>query len=253
MQNRLTIPLGISNRHIHISQRDLEALFGPGYRLTMLRPISQKGQFAAEETLDVEGPKGMLKNVRIVGPTRRETQIEISPRDAHVLGVTAPVRGSGDLAGTPGATLIGPMGRVTLAKGLIIPQRHIHMSPADARRFGVYDGARVIVAPAHPDRVNPTNESRRIIFDNVLIRVHESFVLDFHIDTDEANAAGLKNGDPMVIVGFSELNRQVPSRRWITENDVRRAILEKRKIKVDAHTRMTPAARDLGKAHDVFI
>lgn len=251
MRDRLTIPVGISNRHIHISQSDLEVLFGRGHKLTPLRPISQKGQYAAEEVVDVVGPKGRLRNVRIVGPVRPQTQVEISPRDALILGISAPVRYSGGLAGSPGAQLVGPAGSLDLREGVIIPQRHIHMSPQDARRFGVYDGARVMVARVEK-RTLQANESRRVVFDNVLIRVHPTFVLDFHIDTDEANAAGLKNGDEVVIIGFSDFN-QAAGRRWITENDVRRAILEKRKIRIDGDTRMTPAARDLGRAHDVFV
>ncbi len=251
MRNQLTIPVGISNRHIHICQSHLEVLFGPGHQLTPMRPISQKGQYAAEEVVDVIGPRGRLNRVRIVGPVRPHTQVEISPRDAFVLGISAPVRYSGGVAGSPGARLEGPAGALDLREGVIIPQRHIHMSPQDARRFGVYDGARVMVAPA-VGRTLPANESRRIVFDNVLIRVHPTFVLDFHIDTDEAHAAGLQNGDEVVIVGFSEYN-QIAGKRWITENDVRRAILEKRKIRIDGSTRMTPAARDLGRAHDVFF
>lgn len=252
-KNSRPIPVGVTNRHLHISLQDLWSLFGKGYELTRLRDISQKGQFAANETVTAIGPAGRIEGIRIVGPPRSRTQLEISPADAHRLGIAAPVRYSGDLDGTPGVTLQGPAGAITLQEGVIIPQRHIHMSPQDARSFGVTDGARVMVAAAPPTRVNPRNETRRLIFDNVLIRVHSTFVLDFHIDTDEANAAGLRNGDTVYIVGMSPLAAQLPPVRWLTEHDVRRAILARRKIRITPKTRMTPAARDLGKAHDVFI
>lgn len=247
------IPVGVSNRHLHISERDLWQLFGPGYRLSRLRDISQKGQYAAHETVEAVGPQGRIQNIRIVGPPRAQTQLEISPSDAYRLGVAAPVRYSGDLEGTPGITLIGPQGELHLSRGVIIPQRHIHMSPRDAREFGVHDRARVMVAAPVPGQLNPMHESRRLIFDNVLVRVDPSFVLDFHIDTDEANAAGLRNGDSVYLLGFSDLQALAPARKWITENDVWQAILQKRKIRVDAQTRMTPAARDLGRAHNIFI
>jgi propanediol utilization protein len=183
----LSIPVGVSNRHFHISPADLEKLFGSGHQLTKLREVSQKGQFATQETLTVIGPKGRIENIRIVGPPRGQTQLEISRSDAIVLGVDPPVRYSGDLKGSPGARLVGPKGEVVLSEGLIIPQRHIHMSPEDARKFGVKDRDRVMVAPL-PQTLPAGSEARTVIFDNVLIRVHETFVLDFHLDTDEANA-----------------------------------------------------------------
>lgn len=180
------VPVGISNRHIHLSQQDLETLFGEGYELTVRNNLSQTGQFAAEETLTVEGPKRSLQNVRILGPTRKETQVEVSRTDAFTLGVKPPVRDSGFLTDTPGITLIGPKGKVTLDKGVIIAQRHIHMSPADAERFGVQDKDIVSVR---------VGGERGTVFNNVLIRVREDFVLEMHIDTDEANAAMLNNGE----------------------------------------------------------
>lgn len=133
------VPVGISNRHIHLSQQDLETLFGPGYELTVRGPLSQTGQFAAEETVTIEGPKSSISNVRILGPTRKETQIEISRTDSFALGLKPPVRDSGLLDGSPGVTVIGPKGRVTLDKGVILAQRHIHMNEEDAARFGVKD------------------------------------------------------------------------------------------------------------------
>ena len=165
--------------------------------------------------------------LRIVGPTRSRTQLELSASDAFTLGISPPVRYSGDLDGSAGATLVGPAGRIELTEGVILPIRHIHMSPADAKLFGVFDGARVIVAPSRPAQFSTRNEPRSLIFDNVLIRINERFVLDFHIDIDEANASGLKNGDHVKIIGFSELNKAVPRVGLVTENDVRIAIRKK--------------------------
>lgn len=247
-----TIPVGVSNRHFHISQHDLETLFGPGAQLAKLRDISQRGQFAAQQTLDVAGPKGKIPGIRIVGPTRGQTQLEISRSDAVRLGIDPPVRYSGDLAGSAGVKLVGPAGEVDLKEGVIIPQRHIHMSPADARRFGVRDRERVFVAPVVNDAIDPGNEPRHVIFANVLIRVDDSFVLDFHIDTDEANAAGLKTGDHVYIVRKDANTQPMQNRLLITENDVRKAIMAHRKIVVPPGAIVTPAAQELAKAHGVF-
>ncbi len=246
----LTLPVGVSNRHFHLAQSDLERLFGSGYQLTKLKDISQKGQFAANESLTVVGPKGKIANVRLVGPTRGQTQLEISRSDAITLGINPPVRYSGDLKGSASVRLIGPKGELEIKEGVIIPQRHIHMSPEDAKRFGVRDRERVIIAPL-PKLATPSSEARAVIFDNVLIRVDKNFVLDFHLDTDEANAAGLVNGDKVRIVGKSAFAHE--EKKLITENDVRRAILEKRRIQLPANAKVTPAAAELAKAHKVFV
>jgi putative phosphotransacetylase len=246
------IPVGVSNRHFHISQKDLEALFGQGYQLGHLRDISQKGQYACHETLDVVGPKGKITGIRIVGPARGQTQLEISRTDAYQLGIDPPVRYSGDLAGTARVKVIGPKGEVDLEEGVIIPQRHIHMNPQTARDFGVNDRDRVFVAPAVNGAIDSGCEPRITIFGNVLIRVHESFVLDFHVDIDEANASGLKTGDQVYIIGKAFKTQPVSQRRLITENDVRRAILSHRKIVVPKNAKVTPAALELAKAHDIF-
>jgi len=246
------IPVGVSNRHFHVSQSDFEALFGAGTNVTKLRDISQRGQFAAQQTLDVVGPKGKIPGIRIVGPTRGQTQLEISRSDAIRLGIDPPVRYSGDLAGSAGVKIIGPAGEVQLKEGVIIPQRHIHMSPADARRLGVRDRERVFVAPIATDAMDPGCEPRHVIFANVLIRVDESFVLDFHIDTDEANGSGLKTGDQVYIVRKDAGSQPLRNRQLITENDVRKAIMEHRKIVVPAGAIVTPAALELAKAHGVF-
>lgn len=186
-----SIPVGVSNRHLHLSQEDLEKLFGKGHTLKVLKDLTQTGQFAAEETLTLQGPKGELNKVRILGPVRPDTQIEISMTDSFKLGIKAPVRESGQIEGTPGLTLIGPAGSVALEKGVIIASRHIHMHTSDAEKFEVSHGQIVAVA---------THGPRAIIFRNVVIRVRHDFVLDFHLDTDEANAAGLSNCDLVTVL-----------------------------------------------------
>lgn len=185
------IPVGVSNRHIHLSPQHLTQLFGKDYELTVLRPLSQPGQFAAKETVTIKGPKGEIANVRILGPVRGETQVEISRTDSYILGVEAPVRMSGDIAGTPGLTVIGPNGEIHLEKGTIIAKRHVHFSPEEAELFGVKDGEKI--------RLRTVGE-RSLIFDEVIARVHRNFALDFHVDTDEANAAGLRTGDYVALV-----------------------------------------------------
>ncbi len=184
-QNLGKVPVGISNRHIHLSDEDLETLFGEGYKLTVRNELSQTGQFAADETVTIQGPKRSMDRVRILGPTRSQTQVEISRTDSFTLGVTPPVRDSGSLEGSPGITIIGPKGQITLDKGVIIAQRHIHMTPEDAEAFQVKDKDIVSVK---------VDGERALTFDNVLIRVRDDFVLEMHIDTDEANAAALSNG-----------------------------------------------------------
>lgn len=180
------VPVGVSNRHVHLSKEHLEILFGEGYELTVRNSLSQTGQFAAEETVTLEGPKRSISNVRILGPLRSQTQVEISRTDAFTLGVKAPVRDSGSLEGSAGIRIIGPKGSIDLEEGVIIAQRHIHMDEATAERFGVKDKDIVSVV---------VDGERALVFRNVLIRVRNDFVLDMHIDTDEANAAGLANGD----------------------------------------------------------
>jgi len=177
-----SIPVGISNRHIHLSQADLETLFGAGYRLTKAKDLSQPGQYACKETLTIAGPKGAIEKVRILGPVRRESQVEILQADCFKLGITAPVKLSGDLPGTPGITLIGPKGSVILGKGLLIAQRHIHMSLEDAKNFGVTDGEQVTIQ---------IDGLRGGTYSNVVIRANNTSVLEFHIDTEEANAMHL--------------------------------------------------------------
>lgn len=180
--NATGVPVGISNRHIHLSQADLDQLFGAGYQLTPMKELSQPGQFACKETVTICGPKGAIEKVRVLGPVRKETQIEIIAGDCFKLGVKAPAKLSGDLAGTPGITVVGPKGSVQTAQGLIVAQRHIHMAPADAQAYGVQDGQIVKI------RVGGL---RGGIYDNVAIRVTTSSKLECHLDTEEANAMGV--------------------------------------------------------------
>ena len=191
----MKVPVGISNRHIHLSQRDMDILFGEGYQLTILKDLSQPGQYAATELVTLVGPKGKIEKVRILGPVRKETQVEISRTDSFILGVNPPVRDSGYLQGTPGVKVIGPKGEVELEKGVILAARHIHFHTSDGEKFGVKD----------QDRLRVIVEGERgIIFENVLARVAKYYALEFHADTDEANAAGLKNGDLLEVEKYDE-------------------------------------------------
>ncbi len=186
------VKVRISGRHIHISRKDLEQLFGPGYSLTRYRDLAQPGQYAARETLTVVGPKGVIEGIRILGPVREKTQVEISGTDGYHLGIEPPVRDSGDIAGTPGIVLVGPYGAVNLKEGVILAATHIHMSPEDASRLKLKNGDRVQVL---------VDGERDIIFTEVLVRVDRSFITEMHVDTDEANAAVIEDGDYVTIIG----------------------------------------------------
>ncbi|MHB8170885.1 MAG: phosphate propanoyltransferase [Thermincolia bacterium] len=185
------VPVGISARHIHLSKEHLDQLFGHGYELKKYKDLYQPGQFAAQETLTLVGPKGVIEEVRILTPTRPQSQVEISRTDGYNLGIKAPLRDSGNLNDTPGIVLVGPKGAVTLDKGVILAAAHIHMHTSEARRFHLRDGDRVQVL---------VDTFRDITFNNVLMRVSDEYRLEFHLDTDEANAAFLKNGDKVYVV-----------------------------------------------------
>lgn len=180
-----TFEVEASGRHIHLCQEDLETLFGPGYQLTKAKDLSQPGQYACQERLAVVGPKGTFQNVVILGPTRKESQVEISLTDCLHLGTKAPIRESGDTDGTPGVVLVNGDKSVSLSKGLIVAKRHVHMSPEDAKRANVVNREIVQVK---------VEGDRPLIFDDVVIRVHPEFVTSMHIDYDEANACGFKKG-----------------------------------------------------------
>lgn len=185
------VPVGISMRHIHLSRREVDALFGRTYQLTPLRPLSQPGQFACQECLDVIGPKGVLHKVRVLGPERSAAQVELAQTDCRAIGINAPVRSSGSTDGTPGVLLQGPKGVLSLPQGVIIADRHLHMNPAQAAAFGLADGdiVRVRVDGGKPG-----------ILDGVLARAGERYELDLHLDTDDANAFQLRQGQLVTVL-----------------------------------------------------
>lgn len=186
------VPVGVSNRHIHLSASDVETLFGKGYELTPFKDLSQPGQYACKELLTIVGPSlRPIENVRVLGPVRSASQVEISRTDSFVLKVKPPVRESGDIAGSAPITIIGPKGVVTLKEGCIIANRHIHMSEEEGKAFGLKDGDYVTVE---------SNGERRTTFYDVQVRVNKAFRLEMHIDTDDANAAGIGNGAKVKII-----------------------------------------------------
>ena len=189
--NGFMVPIGVSARHIHLTQEHVEALFGPGYQLTKKKEL-MGGQFPSNATVTIVGLKlRAIENVRVLGPVRKQTQVEVSATDAVRLGVKAPVRLSGDLAGSAPVTLVGPKGAIYLKEGCIVAMRHIHMSPKDAQAAGVKDGDIVSVK---------ADNERGTIFNHVKIRVDDSFTLEMHIDTDEANAAQIATGNTVTII-----------------------------------------------------
>ena len=189
--NGFLVPVGVSNRHIHLSQEHVEALFGPGYQLTKKKEL-MGGQFASNECCTIVGLKlRAIENVRVLGPARKSTQVEISSTDARKLGINVPIRESGDTAGSAPIAIVGPKGAIYCKEGCIVAVRHIHMSPADAAACGVNDGDYVSVK---------VENERGTTFNNVKIRVDESFTLEMHIDTDEANASEIKQGDKVAII-----------------------------------------------------
>lgn len=187
-----TVPVGVSNRHIHLSAEHLEILFGKGYELTPIKDLSQPGQFACKEQLTIVGPSlRPIEGVRVLGPVRKESQVEISRTDSFTLKVKPPVRESGDIKGSAPITIIGPKGTVTLSEGCIIANRHIHMSEEEGKAFGLKDGDYVTVE---------VNGERRTTFYDVQVRVNKAFRLEMHIDTDDANAAGIGNGFKVKVI-----------------------------------------------------
>ncbi|KNF09952.1 propanediol utilization protein/phosphotransacetylase PduL [Gottschalkia purinilytica] len=185
------LPIALSNRHIHLSKDHIEKLFGKGYELKKFKDLSQPDQYACEEKVDLVGEKNVIKGVRILGPARNHTQVEVSFADARILGINPPVRDSGDLDGSPGIKIVGPAGEVEIEKGVIAAARHIHLHTDDAERFGLKDKDRVKVR---------VGGERGLIFENVLARVSPKYALEMHVDIEEGNAAGAKNGQLVEIV-----------------------------------------------------
>ncbi|MGK3143422.1 phosphate propanoyltransferase [Pantoea sp. C2G6] len=182
----LDIPVGVSNRHVHLCREDMDILFGYGSTLTRFKAVKQPGQYAAEEMVTLRGPKGELHKVRVLGPLRNTTQVEISVADGFTLGARAPVRMSGDLLDSPGIEIIGPKGRVVKQNGMIVAWRHIHISPEEAELHGLRDGMEIDVQ---------ANGPRGGVLSHVVVRVTADAVLELHIDVEEANGFGLRNGD----------------------------------------------------------
>lgn len=178
MSNKIMVET--SARHVHVTKEDLAILFGEGYQLTKKKDLSQPGQFACEERVAVVGPKSQFPAVSILGPERKQTQVEISASDARSIGVAAPVRESGDLAGSGACKIVGPKGEIEISEGVIIAKRHIHMTPADAEEYGCKDKDIVSVKIDSPER--------SLIFGDVVVRVSDKYALAMHIDTDESNA-----------------------------------------------------------------
>ncbi|MFV0518180.1 MAG: phosphate propanoyltransferase [Aminipila sp.] len=188
----ISIPIGISNRHVHLDRNDMDILFGTGSELTRKKDLKQPGQYASEEVVILKGPKGQLENVRVLGPLRADTQIEVSMSDTFVLGVKAPVRESGNLEGTPGIEVIGPNGSLVKSQGTIVAGRHIHMPTKTAKILGL----------KNKDLVNvEVGNERGAILKNVLLRVSDKDALEMHLDTDEANAVNVKNNETVKIIG----------------------------------------------------
>ena len=185
------VPVGVSNRHIHLSKKDLDILFGNNYELTKMKDLSQPGQYACKEVLIICGPKGAIDKVRILGPLRNKTQVEVLNGDAYKLGISLQARNSGDLKETSGITLVGPKGTVQIDEGVIVAKRHIHMSSKDARDFGLIDGQEVSIE---------FNGSRGGIYKNVTIRANDSSALECHIDIEEANAMMIKGSSKVKII-----------------------------------------------------
>ena len=175
------VKIGLSNKHLHLQKEHIEILFGKGHELTPTKPLVQPGQFACEEKVDIVGPKNTLKGIRVLGPARPETQVEVAMTDARTLGIKAPVRESGKLDGTPGCKIVGPCGEVEIDHGVIVALRHVHLSPAQAEEAGVKD----------KDIVSIKIEGERgLVFNNVLVRSGDAHEREVHLDTDEGNAAG---------------------------------------------------------------
>lgn len=193
LRSATPVPVGISNRHVHFTREDFKAVFGADAEPVLCRQLRQPGFFACEQQVSVEGPKGALRNVRMIGPYRPYTQVEVSLGDARALGLEPPIRDSGKLENTPGIKITGPKGSINIRGGVILSKRHIHFHPSDAERMEIKDGAEVRVRCG-------SCAGRETVYESVLCRVSEKFALELHLDVEEANAAGLKNNDPAYIV-----------------------------------------------------
>ncbi|HJU90927.1 MAG TPA: phosphate propanoyltransferase, partial [Gemmatimonadaceae bacterium] len=228
--------IGVSNRHVHLSPAHVKALFGTD-ALSVERTLTQPGQFAAKEAIDVVGPRGRLTRLRVVGPARGETQVELAQSDTREIGVTAPVAASGSLKSSAGGvTLVGPAGSVALDRGVIVAARHLHLSPDDARRWGLRDGDKLDV------RVG--SGARGAVLHDVLVRSGPGHATELHLDTDEASAVGVKTGDRASIVAWR--STAGGKRQLLTERDV--IELARRQESIPDNALLTPSARDRARA-----
>ena len=201
---KVKVPIEVSARHVHASKEDFKKLFGPKAVPCVMKLLSQPGQYAMIQAVKLKGPKGEIDDVRILGPCRDETQVEISGTDARKLGVNAPVKISGDHKNTPGLTMVGPKGKVKLRSGVIIAERHLHISDRMARKLGLKDRDKVKI---------DVSGVRDLMFESVPVRVDPNFRLSFHIDTDEANAAWVQNGDTGVLIRYRSKPRKRKRRK----------------------------------------
>ena len=257
-QGKYYFPVAVSARHVHLSQKDFEALFGPGKTMTPYKALSQPGQFACEETVELTGPKGSIKKVRILGPARNETQVEISVSDSFVLGLKPDIRVSGVIAGTPGCTLSGPQGKVTIAQGVIVAARHLHISEEQAAAYGLKEGEAVSIKTPAP---------REGLLGNITVRIGKDFDLEIHLDTDEANgngilcgtifAAGCNKNQPLNLPAApcpEEAAGSGAALDLITERDVNNAILRgEHTLYCTAKGLISPAAADRAKGKGITI
>jgi putative phosphotransacetylase len=188
---RRFVPATVSARHIHLSRTDMDILFGAGYELTKIKNLAQPGQFASSDTVTIEGAKGSIEGMRVLGPVRKDTQVEISVTDAVKLGIEPAIRMSGNVDGSPGAVIVGPVGKVRIASGVIVAARHLHISDAQAEAFAVNNGDVVKLKKYGP---------REVVFGNFIVRSGPTHELEAHLDTDEANAAAIEDGDLLEIV-----------------------------------------------------
>lgn len=258
------IPAAVSNRHVHLCRADIDKLFGVGYELTPLKPLSQPGQYAAKETITLEGPKGSVSGIRVLGPARPETQIEISVTDSFKLGIKPVVRMSGKLDGSPGGVLTTPQGRAEINKGVVVSARHIHLSARQAEALQLTDGQVV--------GLRSTGE-RSIVLENVLVRSGEGHHFEVHLDMDEANAAMIGNGDLLEIVEECKA-QQIPAQvktaanvlpvqpavandeplSLITEEEVKQAAkCGQSMVKAAQRAIITPLARDTARELGISI
>jgi putative phosphotransacetylase len=250
------VPAAVSNRHVHLSKEDIDKLFGPGHELTPVRPLSQPGQYAAKETVTLTGPKGSIAGLRVLGPARPETQVEISVTDSFKLGIEPAVRMSGKLEGTPGGTLQAEHGSVEIKNGVVVSARHLHLSGAQARALGLADG-QVVMLKSHGER--------EVIFGGVIVRSGEGHALEVHLDMDEANAAMIKNGDLLEVVdgpvsggagkaAAPEPVKQERGKPLITEDDVLAAYnAGQGTLRCARGTLVTPLAADTAREKGVAI